>query len=167
VSESGAIGLELREVRAADLDAFFAHQRDGESALLAAFTAPDRDDRAAFDARWGRLRSDETVRVRTIVVAGAAAGEVAGHVASFGPPDEREVTYWIDRALWGRGVASLALARFLATVERERPTFARAAADNAASLRVLARCGFVELRRERGFANARGAEIDELVLVLR
>ena len=39
---------------------------------------------------------------------------------------------------------------------------ARAAADNAASARVLAKCGFRVVGEARGFANARGEEIDEL-----
>ena len=45
-------------------------------------------------------------------------------------------------------------------------TAARAAADNAASLRVLAKCGFEVVGEDRGFANARGEEIDEYVLEL-
>ena len=48
----------------------------------------------------------------------------------------------------------------------ERPLYARAAADNIASIRVLEKCGFVLIGRDRGFANARGAEIEEVVLEL-
>ncbi|MGY3201486.1 GNAT family N-acetyltransferase [Streptomyces sp. TE5632] len=43
---------------------------------------------------------------------------------------------------------------------------ARAAADNTGSVRVLEKCGFEVVGEDRGFANARGAEIDELVLRL-
>lgn len=40
-----------------------------------------------------------------------------------------------------------------------------AAKDNIASLRVLEKCGFGRVE-ERGYANARGEEIDEMILVL-
>ena len=43
---------------------------------------------------------------------------------------------------------------------------ARAAADNAASIRVLTHCGFVACGTDRGFASARRAEIDEVLLRL-
>jgi RimJ/RimL family protein N-acetyltransferase len=48
-----------------------------------------------------------------------------------------------------------------------RPLRARAAADNAGSIRVLEKCGFVVTGRDRGFANARGEETDEVLLTLR
>ncbi|HKB46638.1 MAG TPA: GNAT family protein [Ktedonobacterales bacterium] len=47
-----------------------------------------------------------------------------------------------------------------------RPLFARAAKDNAASLRVLEKCGFTIVGEGKGFANARGAEVEEFVLRL-
>ena len=52
-------------------------------------------------------------------------------------------------------------------VVTERPLHARAAADNAGSIRVLEKCGFVVTGSGRGFANARGEEIDEVLLALR
>jgi len=83
----------------------------------------------------------------------------------YGEPGSREVTYWIDRAYWGRGIATAALRALLAAAP-ERPLYARAAADNAGSLRVLEKCGFRVSGHDRGYANARGAEIDEVVLTL-
>src|SRR5215218_9325330 len=53
-----------------------------------------------------------------------------------GEPGEREVTYWIGRSYWGKGIATDALTAFLA-VERSRPLHARVASDNVASRRVL------------------------------
>lgn len=47
-----------------------------------------------------------------------------------------------------------------------RPLHARAAADNAGSVRVLEKCGFTVTGTDRGYANARGAEIDEVLLTL-
>ena len=43
---------------------------------------------------------------------------------------------------------------------------ARVASDNVASRRVLEKCGFRVIATDRGFAEARSAEIEELVLRL-
>lgn len=150
----------LREVQDGDLPVFFRHMSDPESNRMAAFTSEDPTDRAAFDAHWVRIRASDAV-TRTVL----ADGEVVGHTAVYGPPGEREVTYVIDRAHWGRGIATLALRRLLDAVPA-RPLRARAAADNAGSLRVLLKCGFVVTGHDRGFANARGEDTDEVVLTL-
>ncbi|MET9735783.1 GNAT family N-acetyltransferase [Streptomyces sp. NPDC006458] len=151
----------LRAVHDSDLPVFFRQSNDPESLRMAAFTAPDPADRAAFDAHWARIRASDGIVPRTVL----ADGDVVGHAAVYGAPGEREVTYWIDRYYWGRGIATAALGRLLAEVG-ERPLYARAAADNAGSLRVLEKCGFRVTGRERGFANARAEEIDEVVLTL-
>ncbi|MGW7052025.1 GNAT family N-acetyltransferase [Streptomyces sp. NPDC054887] len=149
----------LREVLPDDLGLFYAHFQDPEAKRMAAFGPAGPVDRARFDAHWERNIAEYVVR--TVL----ADGEVAGSACVYGEPGDLQVTYWIDRAHWGRGVATAALGALLEVVG-ERPLFARAAADNAGSLRVLEKCGFTVTGRERGFANARGAEIDELVLVL-
>jgi RimJ/RimL family protein N-acetyltransferase len=151
----------LRDVADADLAVFFEHQREPEGVTMAAFTAKDPSDRAAFEAHWSKIRADRCIVNKTIVT----EGRVAGHIAVFGPPDEREVTYWLGREFWGRGLASKALAAFLQIVE-ERPLYARAAKDNLASLRVLEKCGFGLTGYDSGFANARGATIEEALLKL-
>ncbi|UQA92718.1 GNAT family N-acetyltransferase [Streptomyces halobius] len=152
----------LREVRDGDLPVFYAHANDPEGMRMAAFTAEDPSDRARFEAHWARIRQDPSVVVRTIAGEG---GEIVGHAAVFGPTEEREVTYWIGREHGGRGAATAALRELLGVVP-ERPLRARAAADNGGSIRVLEKCGFVVTGIERGFANARGEEIDEVVLTL-
>ncbi|SHM43304.1 GNAT family N-acetyltransferase [Actinacidiphila paucisporea] len=152
----------LREIRDGDLPVFYAQTNDPEAIAMAAFTAKDPADRDRFAAHWARIRQDPDIVARTVVGAG---GEIIGNAAVFGPPGEREVTYWIGREHWDRGAATAALRGLLALVP-ERPQHARAAADNAASIRVLERCGFVVTGHDRGFANARGEEIDEVVLLL-
>ena len=154
--------IELRPVAPADLPIFFEHERDPVACRMAAFMADDPNDRDAFDAHWQRVLANDTVTVRTIL----ADGAVAGHVASFLREGDLEVTYWVDRAMWGRGIATAALTALLDIVTT-RPIHARAAADNAASLRVLERCGFAPKGTDRGFASARGEEIEELILILR
>lgn len=154
--------IELRPVAASDLPIFYEFGRDPVACHMAAFTAKDPADRAAFDAHWQRNLANETNTTLTIL----ADGAVAGHIASFLREGDLEVTYWIDRGLWGRGIATGALKAFLDIVTA-RPIHARAAADNSASLRVLERCGFAICGRDRGFANARGEEIEEVILILR
>jgi RimJ/RimL family protein N-acetyltransferase len=151
----------LREVHDSDLPVFFRQMNDPEAVRMAAFTVQDPADWDAFQALWKRIRSSEDV-ARTVL----ADGDVVGSAAVYGEPGEREVTYWVDRAYWGRGVATAALRGLLAEVP-ERPLYARAAADNQGSLRVLEKCGFRITARARGFANARGEEIDEAVLALK
>ncbi len=126
--------VQLREVRASDLPLFFEFQRDPQATEMAAFPARDRE---TFDAHWVRVLGEPANTVRTIVV----GDEVAGNVGSFDRLGVREVGYWIGRAHWGKGVATRALAAFLEE-ERTRPLYARVAAHNTASIRVLEKCGF-------------------------
>jgi RimJ/RimL family protein N-acetyltransferase len=155
------VEITLRDVRDGDLEVFWALMSDEQAQHMAAVTRGYHYDRAAFDAHWDKVRSDPAVIMRTVL----ADGEVAGHAAVFGQPGEREVTYWVDRAYWGRGVATVALAGLLG-LERTRPVHAHAAADNTGSIRVLEKCGFVITGRGRIFAQARGEEIDEVALTL-
>jgi RimJ/RimL family protein N-acetyltransferase len=152
----------LREVHDSDLPVFFRQLNDPVALRMAAFTPEDPADRAGFDAHWTRLRTSSDVDVRTVLV----DGDVVGSAAVYGEPGEREVTYWIDRPHWGRGIATAALRLLLEEIP-ERPLYARAAADNAGSRRVLEKCGFAQTARARGFANARSEEIEEVVLVLK
>ena len=154
--------VRLRGVEDRDLDRFFLHYQDPVAAHMAAFTSKDPADRQAHDARWSRIRADEKVTVRTILVDDC----VAGHVASFVMDGRLEVTYWLDREYWGSGTGTTALELFLSDMS-DRPLHARAAKDNFASIRILEKCGFERVGGERGFANAREQEIDEVVLRLR
>jgi RimJ/RimL family protein N-acetyltransferase len=151
----------LRDVRDEDLPVFFEQQLDRDANDMAAFTARNPQDRDAFMAHWSRILGDERIIKKSIVV----DGRLAGHVLSFEQFGEREVSYWIGKEYWGRGIATKALTLFLEEL-KVRPLYARAAKDNVASLRVLAKCGFTIVSEDRGFANARGAEIEECVLKL-
>ena len=127
----------LRPVQDGDLDALFEQMRDPQGVQMAAFTPEDPDDRDAFDAHMAKVRSSPGITMRAVI----CDGRLAGSIASFPSGDQTEVTYWIDRALWGRGIATRALALLLELVPA-RPLYARAASDNAGSLRVLQKCGF-------------------------
>ncbi|MFD5826184.1 GNAT family N-acetyltransferase [Lentzea sp. NPDC060358] len=151
----------LRPVRESDFDVLFEFMRDPESVRMAAFTAQDPDDREAFDAHLRRNIAREDTTNRVIV----GDGRVVGQIAAFVVEGDTEVTYWVDRAVWGQGVAGRALALLLQEVP-VRPIHGRAASDNAASLRVLTRAGFQVVGTDTGHAAARGAEIEETVLRL-
>jgi RimJ/RimL family protein N-acetyltransferase len=153
--------VSLRPLVDADLDAIYEQMKDPVSVRMAAFTPDDPSDRQAFLVHRSRVRADPSVVERVI----EADGTIAGTIASFRIDDRTEVTYWIDRALWGRGIASAALQSLL-SITTERPVFARAATDNAASLRVLEKAGFRRIGVDRGFARGRGEEIEETILRL-
>ena len=151
----------LRDVTEGELPVFFEHQLDADANRMAAFTAEDPSDGKAFAAHWNRILADGTTVNKTVLF----DGRVAGHIASFEQSGEREVTYWIGKGYWGKGVATAALRQFLRH-ERTRPLHARAAKDNLASLRVLRKCGFEVCGEDKGFSNARGEEVEEFVLRL-
>ena len=155
------MNVSLRPLEDGDLDAIFQQVTDPESIRMAAFTTDDWTDRRAFLNRMSRLRADTSVSNRVIDVDGA----VAGTIASFRIDDQLEVTYWVDRTHWGKGIASAALELLLAETP-ERPVNARAASDNVASLRVLEKAGFRRVGVDRGFAHGRGEEIEETILRL-
>jgi RimJ/RimL family protein N-acetyltransferase len=155
----GEIGL--RAVRDDDLDAIFDQMRDPVAVRMAAFTAEDPDDRAAFDAHMQRLRTSPEILLFAITVDGG----LAGTIGSFPVGDDTEITYWLNRSWWGRGIATRAV-ELLLDLLPVRPITARAASDNAGSLGVLRKAGFRPVGKEVAYATARGQEIEETVLRL-
>ncbi len=153
--------ISLRELVDADLDVLFVHQLDEEANQMAAFTKEDPSDREAYDAHWAKVRAHAGVTMRAVEVDGALAGSILAH-DWFGEP---EVAFWYGREFWGRGIATRALQAFLQVVT-DRPLLARVAFDNVGSKRVLEKVGFRVQGTERGFANARGCEIEEFVMAL-
>lgn len=151
----------LRDATEDDLPVFFEYQLDPDANHMAAFTAKDPSDKDAFAAHWRRILSDESITKRTVLL----DGRVAGNIVSFEQCGEREVSYWIGKEHWGKGVATEALSEFL-DLTKTRPLYARAAKDNAASIRVLEKCGFMVSGEDKGFSNARGEEVEEFVLKL-
>lgn len=153
--------IALRPVEDGDLDALFDQMRDPEAVRMAAFTAEDPDDRAAFDAHMAMVRNSPGITTRVIT----SDGQLVGSIASFPSDGQTEVTYWISRPAWGHGIASQALRLLLALVPT-RPLHARAASDNLASLKVLRKVGFTVIGTENSYAPARGHEIEETILRL-
>ncbi len=151
----------LRDVTGSDLSVFFDQQLDPDANHMAAFTAKDPADRDAFTAHWTKILGNDTITIRTILF----GGHVAGYVASFERFGKPEVSYWIGKNYWGKGVATRALSAFLGELEA-RPLYARVAKDNIASVRVLEKCGFTSCGDDKGFSNARGEEVEEFIMML-
>ncbi len=126
---------------------------------MAAFTSKDPTDDAAHQSWWNMVMRNDAITKRGIL----CQGELVGSVMSFTMEEKLEVTYWIAKEHWGKGVATGALGQLFRLV-KTRPIYARAATDNKGSLRVLEKCGFAVSAEEKGFANARGKEIAEYVL---
>jgi RimJ/RimL family protein N-acetyltransferase len=155
--------VQLWDVIESDLPIFFEYQRDPDANYMAAFTARDPTDRDAFMAHWTRILSDETNTIQTILFNGQVAGSVASYKdEEFG---ELEITYWIGREYWGKGIATRALSIFVDLIT-VRPLYGRVAKDNIASLRVMQKCGFTICGENKGFAYARGKEVEEYILKL-
>lgn len=156
------VNVLLRDVTEDDLPIFFKQQLDSAANHMAAFTTEDPADRDAFNAHWTRVLGDDAITKKTILF----EGHVVGHVASFERFGKPEVTYWVGKEYWGKGIATEALSKFLGQLN-VRPLYARAAKDNLASIRVLEKCGFTISGYDKGFANARGEEVEEVILKLR
>ena len=155
------INITLAKTEKDDLNAFFQFQLDNEANHLAAFTAKDPNDKAAYIKKYTKFLTDPTITMQTIRV----NGDIAGSIAKFVMNNEAEITYWIDRKFWGQGIATAALKSLLNMVQA-RPVYGRVVFDNYGSQKVLEKCGFVKTGTDKGFANARQAEVEEFIYKL-
>ena len=151
----------LRDLDDAELDRLFDWEQDRAAVEMAAFTRADPADRKAFDAHYARIRNDPSVCLRAI----DDGNGLVGTIGSFTIDGDREVTYWVDPARWGEGLASEALTMFL-TVEKVRPVFARVAEHNLGSARVLAGAGFLVIDSETAYAHGLGRDVIEHIYQL-
>jgi RimJ/RimL family protein N-acetyltransferase len=153
--------VQLRPSEKSDLEILFQFQLDEEANYLAAFTPKDPANKKAYIEKYTKHLDDPTINQQTILVDGI----IAGSVAKFMIDGDTEITYWIDKKFWGKGIATTALKNFLTIIDT-RPVFARVAFDNIGSQRVLEKCGFIRIGEDKGFANARQAEIEEFIYKL-
>ena len=145
----------LRDVAETDLDVFYEQQLDPEATAMAVFPARDRE---AFDAHWRRLLADDSLVKRTIVDGGA----VVGNIGCWEQDGRLLIGYWVGREFWGRGLATAALAELVAEIP-ERPLHAWVASSNVGSIRVLEKCGFVEVERRAEHGEHSGEVIEEIL----
>lgn len=157
MTTSGSV--RLRPIEPGDLPRMFELQLDPESNRMAVTIPRTRE---AFDAHWAKSLGEPGVTARAILF----DETFVGYVSRFPAAGEPHVGYWIDRAVWGMGIASRTLELLLAEVT-DRPLFATAATSNGASLRMLQKCGFVIERVYLSPATDRYPECEEALLVLR
>ena len=117
---SGFDSITIRKIESSDLETFYEHQLEPEAIRMAAFVSKDPKDKVAFDAHWDKSLHSSQNTTRTIVT----EGQVAGRIARYPDGGNLEVTYWLGREFWGRGLATQALNRMLHLVV-DRPIFAR------------------------------------------
>ena len=153
--------ISLTETKEEELPTFYRFQLDPEANYLAAFTAKDQGDEAAYIRKFAKFLADPSINMRTISVDNIIVGSIAKYITE----GDAEITYWIDKKCWGQGVATGALKAFL-NIEQIRPIYGRVAFDNYGSQKVLEKCGFVRTGTDKGFANARQAEIEEYIYKL-
>jgi RimJ/RimL family protein N-acetyltransferase len=156
-----SLGIILRDLTESDLPTLFEHQNDPEANRMAAFLPRDPSDRGAFETHWKNILADPALTMKVILWNGQIAGSI-GSYSSYGKP---QVTYWLGKAFWGNGIATLALTEFL-RIFHTRPLYASAAKDNVGSTRVLEKCGFAMRGSGKAFAKARGTEIEEVFFEL-
>lgn len=120
------------------MPALFEFQTDPESNVMAGTKPRTRE---AFFAAWERHFTDPGVNPRVIEIDGEHGPVTVGSISRFQADGLDCVGYWIARAHWGKGIASRALAMFLAE-DLRRPLHATAATTNAPSRHILEKRGF-------------------------
>ncbi|MCB0698501.1 MAG: GNAT family N-acetyltransferase [Chitinophagales bacterium] len=155
------MNITLRKTELADLDTLVIFQTDEEANHIAAFNSENPKDKGAYMAKWSKIVERPDINMQTIVIDNA----IAGSVIHFDLGDETNVSYWIDRPQWGKGIATKALQMFLGTTDK-KTLHARVAFDNIGSQKVLEKNNFIRTGSEEGFANGRGREIEEFIYML-
>jgi [ribosomal protein S5]-alanine N-acetyltransferase len=154
--------MELKKTTLQDLDSLFVFQTDEESNFLAAFTPEFPNDKEAYFGKWSKIIANPNINMQSIFI----DDSIVGSIIKFQMGDDKEISYWLDRKFWGKGYCSKALSMFLES-ETDRPLNGRVAFDNLGSQRVLEKNGFVNKGHDRGYANARKAEILEYIYQLQ
>ncbi len=120
-------------------------------------------DAENFTAHWRRILADTDIVVKVIL---RRRKHWPGQITCFPLDDKHFVGYWLGQAFWGRA-SRRELWNFFSKKSRAAPcTYAHAATSNAASIRVLQKCGFVLQKIELAPADARNLECEEALLVL-
>ncbi len=127
--------IRLRPIEHRDLPGIFTMQLDPESNQMAVTNPRTKEE---FYAHWTNLLADSDLKSLAII-----SGEsLIGVISSFPMEGRDHIGYWIDRAYWGKGIASKALHLLIREVTR-RPLVATVATSNIASIRVLLKNGFI------------------------
>lgn len=153
-----SVKINLRNVLKEDFPILFEHQNDPVAVAMVVFKPREWDP---FVEHWAKILEDPAVTKKVIML----GDEVVGNICRFERSGIEEVGYWIGREHWGKGIASRALALFL-KIEPIRPLFAIVAEHNAASRRVLEKCGFILVDRNYETADLPGPDVVDFLFRL-
>lgn len=153
--------IKLDKTTKEDLETLFVFQTNKDGILMAAFTSENPNDKVEYMKKWAAIVDNPKIKMQTIRL----ENRIVGSVVHFDIMNETNVSYWIDQEFWGKGIATEALNEFIKGSDK-RPLFGRVAYDNFGSQKVLEKCGFKVIGKEKGFANARKKEIEEFVYKL-
>lgn len=132
--------ITLRPVTEADLSILFQQQLNPEAIAMSAYPSKDRGE---FFRHWEGILKNKNTIARAIIY----KEKIAGHILCWKEGKyEQRIGYWIGREFWRRGIASTAVAEFLAEI-KIRPIYAEVANHNTASKRVLEKNGFELLNK--------------------
>ena len=129
---------------------------------MAAFTPDDPDNRPWFNGHMAKIAASPEITQRVIT----CNDEIVGSIGCFVLDGKTQITYWIDRAMWGEGSRVEPLTCFSATRSNAGRSMPVRRPDRRGSLRVLEKAGFRVIGTEVSFASARGTEIEETLLRL-
>jgi RimJ/RimL family protein N-acetyltransferase len=163
------LDLDLCVVRpwaASDLDSLVRHANDPDVArhLRDRFPHPyGRDHGVRFLTALMRARRPT---VWCIDVGGDCAGAIGIEVGQDVERVSAEIGYWLGQPFWGRGIGSAVLtsvtAEVLRTFDLQR-VYAMPFAENAASIRILEKAGYLLEGRLRRSAIKNGRIVDQLL----
>jgi RimJ/RimL family protein N-acetyltransferase len=126
--------VRLRAMSTAYLQTLFEMQLDEEANQMAV-TIPRTLEN--FQRHWEESLVDPNVFARAILL----DEYFVGIVSCFPSEGVTQIGYWLDKPVWGKGIATQAVLLLLNEVPI-RPIWAKLAASNIASRRVLDKCGF-------------------------
>ena len=75
-------------------------------------------DKTAYIDKHTKILNDLTVNNQTVIL----NERIVGSISKFVMFDDNEITSWIDKQYWGKGIATATLKIFL-TIENSRPIF--------------------------------------------
>ena len=134
-SVNNPLNISLRPVQLKDVPWMYEVHLDPESNQLAGTIPRTRE---AFESHWATVLENPRITPRIIL----ADETPVGFLSRFLIGEQDHVGYWLDRAYWGQGIASVAL-RLLLEEVLDRPLHATVATNNLASIRILQKSGFV------------------------
>lgn len=131
------LNITIRPVLPQDYEYLYIQDSDPQTAAMAGFIPRQRE---AFFAHIERCAANPEIYTRIIEL----DGRCVGSLAAFPIENQLHIGYTVNRADWGKGIASKGLSLFIPCIPQVN-LHASTIASNIGSSKVLARNGFVYL----------------------